>query len=327
MKPAKVLTVLGIAFLVTASGRARAEDEEKGRVLFDQGVALMTKKDYAAACPKLEESYQAFSGLGTRGKLAECYEKWGKLATAWALYKEVADLAKDAKDTVRADVARQRAIALEPKLAHLSVLVPPAMRAPGLAVRRNGEAMDPRTFGTPVPVDAGKYVILATAPGKKPFTAEVTLSDGAFAQTEVVLVTAAEPPPKTNPEPLPVDPPGEDRGSGGWQRPTGLAVGGIGVVAAAVGVAVGLSAKTTYDDAFDSGACVKGSNQCSAAGQDQIDSARSKAAVSTGLVIGGAALAGIGAVLFFTAPRGRTGLYVSPTMTANGGGLSLGGAL
>ena len=319
-------TALALAAISTGTP-AHAEDETLGRKLFDEGVALMNKGDYAKGCPKLEESYQAFSGIGTRGKLAECYEKWGKLATAWALYKDVADLAKDAKDKVRADVARERAIALEPKLAHLSVLVPPAARAPGLTVSKNGVAIDPRTFGSAVPVDAGKYTIRAIAPGRKPFVAEVTLADGAFAQTEVVLAMDAQVAPPPTPPVIPIEPPRDERSGGGWQKPTGLVVGGAGLVVAVVGGAIGLSAKSTYDEAFDSGACDAGPKLCSQAGQDSVDSARSKAGLSTGLVIGGLALTGLGAVLILTAPSQKTGLRLAPTMTAGGGGLVLGGTL
>ena len=56
---------------------ARAGDaaEKEGRALFDEGVALGKQGRWAEACPKLAASLERFPGIGTRGKLAECYEK------------------------------------------------------------------------------------------------------------------------------------------------------------------------------------------------------------------------------------------------------------
>lgn len=47
---------------------------------------LVQKGDWAAACPKFEESERLDPGIGTLYHLADCYEHVGRLATAWGLF-------------------------------------------------------------------------------------------------------------------------------------------------------------------------------------------------------------------------------------------------
>src|SRR5438105_15351955 len=75
-----------------------ASAQAEGRVLFDEGARLLNEGKLDEACPKLEASLRRYAGLGTRGKLAECYEKSGRTASAWAMYEQVAALATKAGD-------------------------------------------------------------------------------------------------------------------------------------------------------------------------------------------------------------------------------------
>src|SRR6185369_13042037 len=93
---------------------------------------------YAEACPKLEESQRLEPGIGTKFYLADCYEHIDRLASAWALYLESSDEAGDANMKDRAEYARKRAEALQPKLIRLSVQVPDEVRAlPGVEIHRD----------------------------------------------------------------------------------------------------------------------------------------------------------------------------------------------
>ena len=299
--------------LALATGTAHADDPQTtGRALFEEGVALAKEARWLEACPKLEASLKAYPGVGTRGKLAECYEKIGRVASAWSLWKEVASLATKAGDPTREQIANERAKALETKLAYLTIVVPHASQTSGLVVKKNGHDADAAGLGHAEPTDPGPFTIEATAPGKKPSTATVMVTQGANTTYEVPpLESAAPPPPPPAPTPAPV---AEPEPSCGWQKPTGLAIAGVGVVALGVGTVLGLSAKSTYDDAFDRGACDRATNLCTAQGQSDVDGARSKATLATvGFVAGGALLAG-GLFLFFTAPKGtRTGLVITPS--------------
>lgn len=318
---ASVVLALSFATTATTAQAQDAQTQAMGRALFNEGVALYNAGNYAEACPKLEASLKHYPGIGTRGKLAECYEKLGRYASAWAAYREVAQLATRSGDPAREQVANERARSLEPKLAYLTVTIPPASDAPGLVVKRNGHEVDRTKLGAAEPSDPGTVVFDVSAPDRKPMTAQVVLTPGQSARFEVpVLEPLVAPQPEAPPS---TPPPVRDEGGGAWQKPTGLVLGGVGIAGLAVGTVFGLSAKSTYDGAFDDGRCDRTTNQCDASGQDAVDDARSRATVSTVLFVAGAAFAVGGAVLFFTAPSSSSGraLRIAPTTWAGGGGI------
>ncbi|MDB4942820.1 MAG: hypothetical protein JWP97_2354 [Labilithrix sp.] len=339
--------VFALALLtgVTAAPEARAQDAQAqamGRSLFNDGVALFNRGDYEGACPKFEASLKAYPGIGTRGKLAECYEKLGRYASAFTAYREVAALAQKSGDAAREQVATARAKALEPKLARLTISLAPGVDPTGMVIRRGNVEVDRSKLGTSEPIDAGALVVEATAPGKKPFSVQLTATAG---QTSKVEIQALQPlegrptvPPPVAVTPAPAPPPAsadalgtypvDTHESGGWHTPVGLTVLGAGVVAIGVGAYFGLTAKSKYDDAFDSGACDRGTNQCTSGGQSAVDDARSKATVSTILFAAGGAASVAGLIVLLTGPSSsHHGLNLAPTMVAGGGGLSLSGRL
>src|SRR6185295_893199 len=139
---------------------AMAQDAQaSGRALFNEGVQLMSQNKFDEACPKFEASLKQFPGIGTRGKLAECYEKQGRFVSAWNAYRDVAQLAMRNGDVAREQVASERAKALEAKLSYITVNVPTASDPPGLAVKRNGKELDRSKFGLADPVDAGDVAL------------------------------------------------------------------------------------------------------------------------------------------------------------------------
>ena len=109
---------------------------------------------------------QQFPGLGTRGKLAECYEKLGRFASAWQQYREVAQLATRQGDPAREQVAAERARSLEPKLSYLTISMAQANDAPGLVIKRGGTELERAKFGSAEPVDSGAITIEVSAPNR-----------------------------------------------------------------------------------------------------------------------------------------------------------------
>jgi len=309
---------LALALLATCpAARAQsAADQAEARALFDDGVRLYADGHYAAACAKLEASLRLYAGIGTRGKLAECYEKVGRTASAWAMYQEVAVLAGRAGNATRAQFAQQRAAALQPQLSHLTIALPPASDVPGLVVERDGQAVDHGAMGSPVPVDPGRLDFRISAPGRVAQTAQIDVAPGA-AVTFTVPTLAQAPAPATTSPPMsgaanggtaaavaPSAPSTESPSSAqAWRRPTALALAGTGVVAIGVGAVLALTAKSSYQSAFDRGDCTAGSLACDASGKQQTDAARSRADIGGAFIGAGAALAAGGALLYFTAPR------------------------
>src|SRR5262249_19600950 len=84
-----------------------AGDKAAAVALFDEAEKLMAQSQFAAACPKYAESYRLEPAIGALVHLADCQEKAGQLATAWASWRDAAELADTRKDS-RGDYARQR---------------------------------------------------------------------------------------------------------------------------------------------------------------------------------------------------------------------------
>ena len=325
------IAILAVATAVTPARAQDAQTQAMGRALFNEGVTLFNRGDFDAACPKFEASLKHYPGLGTRGKLAECYEKLGRYASAWAAYREVAQLAARSGDPTREQVASGRAKSLEPKLSYVTITLPPAHDVAGLVIKRGGTELERGKLGSAEPVDSGAITVEVSAPGRKTFTTQLTAIQGQATKFEVpslVPADSAAPPP---PPPLlttTTEPPGVHGDPPAWQKPVGLVLVGVGVIGLGVGSVFGLSAKSKYSGAFDGGGCDRATKSCDAPGQSAVDDARSKATLSTILFVSGGVLTVAGAVVFLTAPSSsRRALQVAPTTYAGGAGLSVSGAL
>jgi hypothetical protein len=158
-------------------GKPSPADRAAAQALFDEGRELMEQGRASDACPRFEESERLEPGLGTRFHLATCYEALGRLASAHALFLEVAAEAAQRKQAERERVARERARAVEPRLARLTIEVPFVL--PALRIERDGEVVGSAQWGLPVPVDPGVHRVNASAPGREAWAAEVSVPSDA----------------------------------------------------------------------------------------------------------------------------------------------------
>lgn len=318
---------LGLVLALCANASAQsAADKAAAEQLFKEARALMNAKQFEEACPKLEASLRLDAALGTRLNLASCYEEVGKLASAWGVYHEAADLAAKENQPKRVKFAQEHAKALEPRLPRLVITV--AAPVAGQAVLRDGTVIDAALYGTPIYVDPGSRTIEAKAPDYKPFSLEVTVLEGKETKVEVPELV---PEPKLPPH---FGGPSRDPGSaelvgrgdpGKARRLTGLVVGGTGLAATAVGLGFGWSARSKWNDAKADGKCDTDTNLCTPEGQELADTARRRATISTVFVGVGAAMVVTGAVLYFTAPKAERAR--SARLVPAGGHDSLGLAL
>ena len=309
---APVVLAAALCLNPTPSEAQSGADKATAEQLFTQGRALMKKGDYAAACPKFEASLKLDPAVGTTLNLAICYEKLGKLASAWGYYREAENLANRAGRSRREEYARNAADALEPRLPRLVIKIDLADHAADLTVTRNGTPVNAAVFNTAIFVDPGAYQITADASGYLPFTASITAIEGREVTVEVPVLAPAPEDTVKSPEKrtaiptvdAPSDRP-EPGHTGRTRRIMGLSVAGGGLAALAVGIGFGASANSKWDGAFDDGLCNRDTLVCTAEGQSQTDSARTHATVSTALVGAGIALAAAGAVLYLTAPKNQ----------------------
>src|SRR5690242_3704947 len=106
--------VLLVCAAVLAAAPASAEEttDQQAQRLFDEAMTLMKAGKFAEACPKLLQSGKLDPGMGTKYRLAECYEGAGLVGSAFALFTEVAGEAAYSGRTDRQAQARARAAAL-----------------------------------------------------------------------------------------------------------------------------------------------------------------------------------------------------------------------
>jgi hypothetical protein len=303
-----------------------AEDQAAARDLFEEGMRLYNLKQYSDACPKFEASLKRYSGIGTRGKLAECYEQIGRTASSWALWSEVAAFAHKNMEPDREAYATEHANALVPKLSHLTVKVAPANKVTGLVVKRNGEAVDDAAYGLAIAVDPGSLDIEASAPDHKSFTQTVDVAPESAVVVEIPLLEYAPPPPVQ----MPLDRPNPPQRP--WQKPVGMIGVGVGAAVLVTGGVFGLVASSKWSSAFSEG-CSHSNNVCTTqAGYDDSHSANTFATLANVFVVGGIVVAGAGAVLWITAPKEGSesraaSIGVSPMFTPGGAALSVHGNL
>ena len=173
--------------LAEPNTKSRASDPEvaAAQKLFEEGRALMKKGQPGEACPKFQESQHLDPGLGTQFNLADCLEQLGKLASAHALFTEVADAARASGQVEREQVARARADDVEPRLTKLAILVP-AGSSGDLKVLRDGVPVAQAEWGSAVPVDPGIHRVEPRAPIWKQWTTDIDVpSDGAVHQVMI----------------------------------------------------------------------------------------------------------------------------------------------
>jgi hypothetical protein len=317
-----VVALSMVALSVTggvAQGQPSSDQMAQAQALFDEGIRLFNVGRFEDACPKFEASLALVAGVGTRGKLAECYEKVGKTASAWRLYREVERLAQRSDDTLRKQVASERARSLEPRLARLTIRPGPSVTLPGFQVRSNGQLVEPRIFDSEKIVDPGTYVIVASAPEHAQWSSTTHVAEGKRAVVEVrALQLGDDPGTEGTPSSRPSD-----------MRITAYSLMGVGLVSTiGGGTYFGVKASNRWDKAFDNDHCDRVTLECDADGLILADAAKRNANfanISVGL---GVAAVTAGAVLWWlsrTPPDDQNPqtVNVSPSLLPRGMGLVL----
>jgi hypothetical protein len=238
------------------SARADPVDSQvlpSAQAILDRAKQLMAQQRYDEACTALEEVVRLVpSGVGAKMTLAKCYEAAGRLTSAWAAFLVASNAARELGQLDRAKTALDRATALRPRLATLTVAVPPALAAvAGIEIKRDDKPLSRAEWGLAVPVDPGVHTVEVTAPQKVPWRAseevkgEATLASIALPDQlqdapEGAPPLAAKPMPP--PEAKPIPPPGAPPRPPKARPPEGgvptwaWIVGGAGVALTSVGV-------------------------------------------------------------------------------------------
>jgi len=342
--PALALCCAGVSLPTLANAQAGAAQKAAAESLFDDALKAMKSGHFAEACPKLEESERIDPAIGTLLYLGECYEKTGRTASAWATFREAASAAKAQGESERTRVASARADRLQPSLSKLTLkVVPETAQLGSLRVTRDNVPLAKALFGVAIPVDPGKYHIVASADGYQNHEADVevgangdskSLEIPALAVSTTPLAAVASTPDSTptNPPPPgipPRNPEPEPAQGGNGLRTAAYVTGALGIVGLGVGSYFGVTAISKNSDAESH--CPRGNVCDDAKGESLTKDAKNAAVVSNIAFAAGAAFVVAGVVLYLTSePKAKTEsvshLELHPLVSRDLAGIGFGGA-
>ena len=279
---------------------AASADPAAAEALFREGRTLLERGELTAACEKLEASNALEASSGTLLNLADCRQKQGQTATAWAHFLAAERLAQNQNRPEQAAEARRRASELEPRLSTLTLLAPAT--APELEVRRAGQPVPAASFGTRVPIDPGLVVIEASAPGYEAVRFSVTI--GAPADHRVLEIpklrkaTAVDHASSQSPA---TDTEHAASAQSNENSVLPWAIGGVGAATLVAGSVLGALALSSDSKAID--ACSQPNNEPECT---KVQERRNGQALASTVCVGvGAVGVGVAAIWLLTRPSGR----------------------
>jgi hypothetical protein len=283
--PRMAAVALAVSCTIRAeSAVAQEQDPAAGETLFQEARRLMKSRDFASACPKLEESFRLDPATGTLVNLAGCEEQLGRTASAWQHWRAAAD--RLSAGDKRRNVALARASALEKVLPRLTISLAPSA-PPDTRVKRDGTLLGSPSLGVALPLDPGRHTVVASAAGRQDREIEVVLQDrdqrslvvepGPVETTSSGPVAPVDPAPvaASTRAPAPDLPPPRsvDRapGSTGSSSVLGYALLGTGALGLGAGAFFGLSAAAARREASSLCPDASGASVCWSSASDSLD--------------------------------------------------------
>lgn len=297
MKRASFSILIVVLLHSGASGQTSAGDAI-ALELFSEGKQLAGRGDHVHACEKFEAARAYASWVGIVLNLADCYERIGKAASAWALFQKAADDAAKQSDP-RAAYASDRAAKLAGVVSHVTIAHAPV----NVEVRFDHRSVARGSFGVSLPADPGEHTVEAVAVGRMSWSTRITV--GVQTSIEVSVPEL---------EPLIA-----------VKRPVfAISLGAAGVAAVGTSLVLGLAAKLEYDHAVrdhcDSNLA------CDPQGFAAIRNSHERGNVAT--IIGGMGIVTVGAALVVYFSRHREDHpRLMPVATPSAVGVSLQGSL
>jgi tetratricopeptide (TPR) repeat protein len=293
------------------SSQALAEpssaDKAIAEKLFQEGRALMEAKNYERACPKFLASFRIDRMDGSLLNLAVCHHRQGKLATAWAEYRQVLGRVKAKKRPDRVELVEKSLREIGPLIPKISFHVAHARSEQGLRIFRNGSEVFAAAWNTELPVDPGPQLILVTQKGKRTWEKTIEAEKSTNQVIEVPELKDEEAPLALKDPPIhknvePADTPrakpvaSEPKASSSFPWKTIGWVGiGLGVAAGGVGTVFGI--QTLLKKKSSDSECPQGPQSCSPQGVQDNERAYTLAKQSNILLGSGLLLAGTGIVM------------------------------
>ncbi len=286
--------------LAPSLARAGGTEEDPALEALRKGYELKKAGKCAEAVVFLRESFEKKPAAKTLLNLAECEESAGKFLLARTHYREGKRLAETETSTELSQLADARIFAIAPRIPRVTFVV-----ARGTLTVDGAKPASP----SEVELDPGDHVAKVFLEGHDDAQLAISLVPGdrrSFTLEAGPARSGASTPMRSGAS-TNDGKPAETPRPGRTARIAGAVTFGTGLVVVGVGTVLGLTAKSSYDDAKAASCDATG---CDPAGISAIDSARSRAGVSTALFVVGSLAAVGGAVLYLTAPSGSNDVRV-----------------
>ncbi len=305
------LASLGVAHAQETSGPEGTEDHLKADQLFADASKLKAEGKTAQACAKYDEalSYNK-TAIGTLLNVALCREEAGRVATALELFTQARDLARENDRPEHLAAAEEHITKNEALVPHLAIAFAELLPNTKLVI---DDKVYPITSASDIRIDPGTRHVVVTAPGRLPYDTSVEVR--AQQHKAIAIPKLAEPTTVVN--------------KGRITIGKIVTFSGAGLVV--TGVVIGLVAKRRYDaqiGPLGSGKnCTDGETpMCNAEGFQKTGNALTLGNVGTVVGIAGGVAIGIGAYLWFFAPKDKAPaerqVNLVPTIGPDGAGIT-----
>ncbi|MCC6213878.1 MAG: PEGA domain-containing protein [Polyangiaceae bacterium] len=205
-----------------------AADKAAARKLATDGIERFNERKFPEALEKLERAQALFDAPVHLLYIARCQVELGKLVEGAETYRQLARVrlppgaSQAFEDAVAAAGPELKAV--EPRVPAVTVVVAPA-KTEGVALRIDGAAVSAAAIGVERPINPGRHVVEASAPGHRSARAEVELRAGQKQRVELKLVPEAR---AGGPAPGQAGATGAAKGGAGGARPTAEESGPVG---------------------------------------------------------------------------------------------------
>jgi len=298
-------SVLASMLVAGAAGRAAGDaNRDKADQLFAEGRALLSS-NLVQACEKFTLSLRYNSeAIGTLLNVAQCDEKLGRIASAFARFTEVRDRAKELGLIDHQRAAESRIAALAPSVPHLAIRMPAPVPETKIAI---DDRLIPIEAIGDVTIDPGERVIVISAPGRMPFRATLTVARAEHRTLNVPALAPAVTAARS-------------------LRRVGQLATLAGGSAFVTSIGLALYGRHLHNQQIDSGACtnVDGEVRCTAEGHSASDRARTFGTVATWVGGIGLVTAAGGAYLWYRArsdDHHDPQIAIVPALDAHGAGV------
>jgi hypothetical protein len=286
MRSRVVLSIVIGARLIGSHGIAVADDDhQKADKLFDEAQKLRADGKKAEACAKYEAALQHNpNAVGALLNVGLCNEEAGKYATAVRLYTQARDLAREGGYVEHRAAAEERLTAASPFVSHLAIAFAEQPSQMKLVI---DDQVIPIDKSEDIVIDPGSHHVVVTAPGRVPWETTVTVEKSSAKAVAV---------PKLD-YPVTVK-----KG----RRTVGIIVTASGAAMIGTGIGLGLYARSKYYGQIGPGKRCTDEDppRCDSEGYRITNDARTFGTFGTWIGLGGVAVAGVGAYLWFFGPKG-----------------------